>query len=144
MPSLLPWAAPATTGAVFSFARGLRLEKPRPPTPPRAPKILGSACWKASCVVYTDNDRTIDRFGALDEPHEVLGCPVGRTVGYGPGPEVARQAEEACRAHVAENLPKRGLRCGDAQLVMLPDSALDCSKAFFFEIGGKCSRIRVA
>ena len=143
--TLLGGVAPgraALGGVAFSFARGLSLQRPNPPAPPPTLKGFGSGCWKASCTVYTKDENTVARYGALEDAHGVLGCPVARTTGYGSGPQVAQETEAACRAHVAENLPKRGLTCGEAQLVMLPDSALDCSRDFFFEIGGTYTRIR--
>ena len=140
----VPWAPSRRDGPrpTFSFASGMQLQRPSPPAVPPATKGFGGVCWKATCIVYTKDEGIEDRYGAMGQTHEIMGCPVARAMGYGPGPEVAARTQAACERYVAANFPRRDVKCDAAVLAMLPSSAspLEC-EGLFFEVGGTTKMI---
>lgn len=109
---------PRLVPPVFCFRSGLGVTTP-PTKPPGLPK-LGSYCLKATCVV-----------------EDAQGCPVGKVTGYDKSPEIGRDTERACRAHVGG-----AYVCGEASVVLLPNlEGMECSGQMFFTFDGHTKKI---
>jgi len=122
------WGVTIPTGPAFRFST--RLQFQLPPNLPVEPKAVGPTCFRATCAVT-------QRDGVAPGP-EVLGCPVGMATGYGRSPQVAQDTYDACRAHVDNNFPRRGISCGEAELVLLSATQNRlCLGEIFFEFAGK-------
>lgn len=118
-PTSPPRAVPTTR-----FATRSGLGSAAPPHKPLDPRPFGSYCLRATCLV---------------EDPASPGCPVAKVKGYAPTPQVAKDTEEVCRAHV-RTMPGN-LRCGTAEVVLLPGAKMECSGQVMFVMGGEVRRL---
>jgi hypothetical protein len=107
---------------MFSTRGGLGVNMP--PSPPGAPLRYGSYCFRATCLVE-------------DDAHP--GCPVAKVKGYDRTPEIGKDTEEVCRAH-ARTMGGQ-FRCGEAEVVLLPHSSVECSGQVVFVMDGSVRRL---
>ena len=111
------------TSAV-AFASRKRLGVTAPPNKPVPPKQIGSYCFRATCLVHDDG---------------VAGCPIAKVKGYDTSPAVGKDTEMACRAHL-RSMPG-SLRCGEAEVVMLSATDMECSGQMMFVMDGTVRRL---
>lgn len=109
---------------VFVFRAGLGFASP-PAKPPALP-TFGSYCFKATCDVS-----------------DQLGCPIAKVTGYDTDLEVAKHTEYMCNTYVkSREMRGRGLKCGEAAVVMLPNvDKMECKGEMFFTMDGTTKRL---
>lgn len=117
MASVLPRAPP-------TFAAFAGLGFTTPPAPPPAKKYFGDYCFRATCRVS-----------------DAEGCPVAKVKAYGKSPEIAAQAERACRRHIGDAGLGARWTCADAEVVMLPSLDMECAGEIFFVMDGSTKKL---
>lgn len=121
----------ATCGAfrptVVTFATRGGLGFTMPPTKPPSQKKYGGYCFRATCHI---SDST-------------LGCPVAKIKGYDRTPTVGRDTESVCRVH-AKRMSGQApgtYTCGEAEVVMLPATDLECTGQMYFVMDGEVKKL---
>lgn len=115
-------ALPPRPLVTFSTRGGLGFTTP--PSKPPDRRKHGSYCFRATCQL-TD---------------AALGCPVGKVKGYDRSPEIGRDTEEVCRVH-ARTMPAGTFACGEAEVVLLPATDLECTGEVFLVLDGTVKRL---
>ena len=122
---MLPLLVPRRESSSVTFATPSGLGITAPPPKPAAPKKFGSYCFRATCGIHDDS---------------LHGCPVvAKLKGYDRSPEIGRDTEEVCRVH-ARTMGGR-MRCGDAEVVLLPGTDMECSGQMMFVMDGVVRRL---
>lgn len=114
--------------AVVAFASHPSLGITAPPRKPGQLKKHGSYCFRATCTIH-------------DDAGAPRGCPVAKIKGYDKSPQIGKDTEEVCRVHVRTMDGASTLRCGEAEVVMLPHSDMECSGQMVFVQGGNVKRL---
>lgn len=112
----------------FSSRSGLGISMP-PGLPPTKP-TFGGYCMRATCGILP-----------ADAPEGA--CPIARVSGYDKHPGVAKDTEFVCRAHTRTMGGTMGgqYRCTPAEVVLLPNSDMECSGQMWFTMDGQTKRL---
>lgn len=116
-------------GVTVTFASRSGLGISMPPRKPGVAKKYGDYCFRATCIIHDDSS-------------EPLGCPIAKIKGYDKSPQVGKDTEEVCRMHLRTMDGGSALRCGEAEVVMLPHvDNMECSGQMVFVMDGDVKRL---